>query len=54
MKHPIKLTRKEKLLLQSEGYNPLDFLRIKRTSEQYEFLQRHNGKVITIGREHMC
>lgn len=51
MKHPMKLTRKEKILLQSEGHNPHDFLRTKRTSKQYEFLQKSTGTIITIRRD---
>lgn len=50
MKHGMKLTRKEKLLLQREGHDPKDFLRIKRDTEKFEFLQKHTGKILVIWR----
>lgn len=50
MKHGLKLTRKEKELLQKEGHDPNSFLRIKRTTEYYEFLNRHTGEILPIER----
>ena len=51
LKHGMKPTLKEKKLIQREGHKPRDFLRIKRDTKQYEFLQKYTGKILTIGRD---
>lgn len=51
LKHGLKLTLKEKKLIQREGHNPKDFLRIKADAEKYEFLQKGTGKILTIWRD---
>jgi hypothetical protein len=46
----MKLTLKEKKLLKDKGHEPKDFLRIKRDTKQYEFLQKYTGKILVIER----
>jgi len=50
LKHGRRLTREEKVFLKKEGYNPQDFLRIKKTAEGYEFLEVQTGKILSIRR----
>lgn len=48
MKNGKLLTRKEKVLLKNEGFNPKEWLRIKKAAEYLEFVHRTNGKILTL------
>ncbi len=48
VKHPRRLTKHEKIMLDDLGFNPADFLRTKRTPEGYEFLQRSTGRIMSV------
>jgi hypothetical protein len=50
MKYDLKLTRREKIFLKKEGFNPRNFLRVKKTAESYEFLEVYSGKILTLRR----
>ena len=50
LKNGKKLTKDEKQLLADEGYNYKDFLRVKRTSEFYLFINVRTEKTLTIHR----
>ena len=45
MKHGKKLTRKEKEYFSQCNLNPNNWLRIKETSEQVEYVNKLSGKV---------
>ena len=44
------LTREEKSFLKGESLDPKNFLRIKKTPEGYEFLQKSTGRILSIRR----
>ena len=48
MKHPRKLTLKEKKILEQAGFDPDDFYRIKRTGKITEFLNEKTKEIVQI------
>lgn len=43
-----KLTRKEKILLNKEGHQPKDFLKLKMLKGKHRFINVNTGEVVTI------
>ena len=50
MKNGKRLTREEKKFLESNGVNPNGYLRVKKLSDSYVFLNKKTGKPLDIRR----
>ena len=50
MHHAHRLTRKEKILLSKQGYDPKYFLRLSKTADNYEFIETQTGKILNVRR----
>lgn len=50
MKHPRRLTLKQKKFLTSQGMDPDEYHYIKRTPEDYVFLNKKTGQVVYVRR----
>lgn len=48
--HVRRLTRKEKILLTKESYDPKHFLRLSKTADNYEFIEVTSGKILNVRR----
>lgn len=48
LKYGLKLTKAEKILLNSEGYNPEDYLRTKKAAEYLQFINVKTNKILEI------
>lgn len=48
MKNGKKLTRNEKEIITSEGFNPKDWLRVKKESNSMLIVNRKNGQTVNI------
>jgi len=46
-----RLTLAEKKIIKQQGYDPRDFLRLKKTAESYIFVHRVTGVELLIGRK---
>lgn len=50
MKNGKRLTMEEKKFLNNQGFDPNDYLRTKKTAEDYVFYKISTGKLVTIRR----
>lgn len=50
MKHPKKLTLKEKQLLYRQGYDPNNYLKIKSLADKIQIINVETGEIIEVGR----
>lgn len=48
MKNGKRLTKKEKILLENQGYDYKNYLRVMKTAENIKFINIHTGKTIDI------